>query len=83
MIQLQLSSVTQQEFNPINLGTLSFVVPCLDAIAAGVENIQLFFWGAMVVSGLVFFEFVVSLFWQMARILGIKLFTIKEPTKTW
>lgn len=80
MIEIQLYFVTKQYFNPFNLGTLTFLVSVIVYLILG-GKANGFFWIATGVSGLVFFEFVISVLRQGSRIYGIYIFSLEKRVK--
>ena len=65
MIQLQISSVTQQKYNPFNLGTLGFIIPTLAYFALDFEA-KTYFWVVALLCFIIFMEFVISVSRQAA-----------------
>lgn len=80
MIEIQVYFVTKQPFNPFNLGTLSFAIPALIFLFVDVDPSK-YFTVATVVAFLVFLEFVVSIFRQGSKILGIYVFKLGKREK--
>lgn len=80
MIEIQVYFVTKQEFNPFNLGTLSFAIPALIFLFVDVDPSK-YFTIATVIAFLVFLEFVVSIFRQGSKILGIYVFSLGKREK--
>lgn len=80
MIEIQVYFVTKQEFNPFNYGTLSFAIPTLAYLFLDVDPYT-YFSIAAAISCLVFLEFVVSIFQQGSKILGIYVFRLGKREK--
>jgi len=80
MIEIQVSFVTKQVFQPFNLGTLSMVIPSVIYIIFK-PNFKNYFLFVAILTALVFFEYVISVLRQGAKILNIKIFSIKQNLK--
>lgn len=80
MIEIQVYFVTKQEFNPFNLGTLSFAIPALIFLFVDVDPSKYFIF-ATVIAFFVFLEFVVSILRQGSKILGINVFSLGKREK--
>lgn len=80
MIEIQVYFVTKQEFNPFNLGTLSFAIPAVLFLFLDVDPYN-YFCIATVVSFFIFLEFVVSICQQGSKILGIYVFSLGKREK--
>jgi len=79
MIQIQLCFVTKQIYNPINAGSLSFILPSLLFLIIDVDA-NSFFWIVAIINGIVFMEFVVSVVRQSAKVLNIQVFSITKQS---
>ena len=64
MIQIQLCCVTQQQFDPFNIGTLFFVLTSIVASFVHHEWLNAYYWATVGVSLVIFGEFIYSLFSQ-------------------
>jgi hypothetical protein len=80
MIEIQVYFVTKQTFNPFNYGTLTFLISSAVFFFTNVDPLN-YFWGVVLVSAIVFFEFVVSVLLQGSKLLGIYVFTLKKRAK--
>ncbi len=77
MIEIQVYFVTKQEFNPFNIGTLTFIASSIAFLFLNV-NPAYYFWIATGVSACVFFEFVISVLQQGSKLLGIYIFSLQK-----
>ena len=77
MSQIQICEVVKQEFNPLNLGTISFLIPTLIFFIVNVEA-SIYFTGVAIISGLIFAAFTVSFTMQSAEVLKIRIFSIEK-----
>lgn len=80
MIQIQLCAVTEQKYNPFNSSTLSFVMLFLGRLFIKTEA-KTYFTIVALISFTLFFQFATSLSTQIAKILNIKVFTIKSNSE--
>ena len=77
---MQISFVTKQSYNPLNIGTMSFVIPSILFVFMGVDANN-YFWGVAVLCYFVFLEMTVSIVKQCADILNIRVFSIEKVEK--
>ena len=77
MIEIQVYFVTKQTFNPFNYGTLTFLIASAVYLVIGTNPVT-YFWAVVIVSAVVFFEFVISVLLQGSRILGIRVFYLEK-----
>jgi hypothetical protein len=80
MIEIQVYFVTKQAFNPINYGSLTFLISSALFLCTNFEA-KSYFWTVALIAAVVFFEFVVSVLLQGSRILGIYVFSLEKRAK--
>lgn len=80
MIEIQVYFVTKQAFNPFNYGTLTFLISSAVFLFTNF-NANTYFWTVVLISAIVFFEFVVSVLLHGSKILGIHVFLLKKRSK--
>lgn len=80
MIEIQVYFVTKQSFNPFNYGTLTFLISSA-IFLCGNFAASTYFWVVVLISAVVFFEFVVSVLLQGSKILGIHVFSLGKRSK--
>ena len=68
MIHMQVCFVTKQKYDPFNIGTFCFVIHTLIYLLVDVNPVT-YYWYATFISGLIFFEFVISVLLQGSTLL--------------
>jgi hypothetical protein len=79
MILLQLCAVTDQKYNPFNFSTLSFIVLFIGRLFVKIET-KTYFTIVAFISFALFIQFAMSISTRIAKILNIKVFTIKPSS---
>lgn len=80
MIEIQVYFMTKQVFKPFNYGTLTFLISSALFLCTNFDA-NTYFWTIVLVSAVVFFEFVVSVLLQGSKILEIYVFSLDKRTK--
>lgn len=80
MIEIQVYFVTKQVFNPFNYGTVTFLASAALFLLTPIAPLP-YFWAVVLISALVFFEFVISVLLQGSKLLGIYVFSLEKRVK--
>lgn len=80
-LYMQICSVANQRFNPLNWGTISYAISMLVPmlVPAVRENLGNYLYLCLAIQALFLIELIISFLLQASSILGIKLFKVNKP----
>lgn len=80
-IYMQICSVANQRFNPLNWGTISYIVTMIIPMLVPVvrDNLNTYLYLCLTIQALFLLELIISFLLQASTILNIKLFKINKP----